>query len=100
MQPGHLLVGSRAFARPLHSGNPEYDNNNLSDGALLESNGRPAETDKGNTIMLQNDNATSVPEQGILMNTTQNVITDDLLTNLDASNDAIQLVATDRKSVV
>ena len=44
--------------------------------------------------MLQNDNATSVPEQGILMNTTQNVITDDLLTNLDASNDAIQLVAT------
>jgi len=44
--------------------------------------------------MLQNDNATSVPEQGILMNTTQNVIADDLLTNLDASNDVIQLVAT------
>jgi hypothetical protein len=43
--------------------------------------------------MLQNDNATSVPEQDTLMNTTQNVTSDDLMTNLDAVNDAIQLVA-------
>ena|ERR1022692_1505500 len=44
--------------------------------------------------MSENNEATSAPEQGVIMNATQNVIADDLLTNLDATNDVIKLVAT------
>jgi len=43
--------------------------------------------------MQQNNEATSAPEQGVIMNATQNVIADDLLTNQGTTNDAIQLVA-------